>query len=314
MTDPTTKAIRGTGPRREQRRAACRDFLSKWRIDCWLKNHGDEVWGPEVLLPDKVLTKLAATASLQTKEDIRNEVEGWWLWETYSQEVLDGLKSIDTRFEETKAAKEAERLEQQRIEKDRRTAIAHAEKQRALEEKERKRNIREEEKRQKEEAKRQQREVKEKAKRQKEEAQLQKRAAKEEAKRQKEESKQREEEAKQQRKEAKRRREESFESEVGSQDQSNRREGKRQCVDRASFNPISSSFLAPDALTQCDPPNCPRPRPRPTRRVPPTVDGVENVLVSPQLTHPQPMPPSFPPVTGFYFSAGGMERAGLRPP
>ena len=84
----------------------------------WLENHTDEVWGPEILLPEKVLTKLVVTTSLQTKEDIRREVEGWWLWDRYSQEVLNGLKAIDLRFKAMKAAKVADCLEEQRIERD----------------------------------------------------------------------------------------------------------------------------------------------------------------------------------------------------
>ena len=113
LANPSTKAAEGMGPRRTEWRAACCDFLTEWHIERWLENHADEVWGPEILLPDKVLTKLAATASLQTKEDIRSEVEGWWLWDRYSQEVLNGLKAIDLRFEAIRAAKEADRLEEQ---------------------------------------------------------------------------------------------------------------------------------------------------------------------------------------------------------
>ena len=60
---------------------------------------------------------------LQTEEDISDKVEGWWLWERYSQEVLDGLKKIDTRFEAIKAENEAARQEKQQMERDLRTAI-----------------------------------------------------------------------------------------------------------------------------------------------------------------------------------------------
>jgi len=211
-TDLSAKATKGVGPRREERRATCRDFLAKWRVDRWLENHTDEVWGPEVLLPDKVLTKLAATASLQTKEDIRNEVEGWWLWERYSQEILDGLKAIDMRFEALKAKKEADRLEQQRIEKERRMALAHVEKQCALEEKERKRLLKEaaaqEEKRLKEEAKHRREELKWQKERQKEEVKRQRAELKRQKEEEKVEVRRQKEEAKCQREEEKRQREE----------------------------------------------------------------------------------------------------------
>ena len=203
--NPGTRGAKGTGPRRDEPRAACRDFLTKWRVDCWFKNHADEVWGPDLLLPDKVLTKLAATASLQTKEDIRSTIEGWWLWEIYSQEILDGLRLIDMRFEAIKARKEADRLEQQQIKRERRMAIAHAEQQRLLEEKERKRLLKEEEKRQKDEEKRRKDEEKRRKNEEKKEAKRQKDEAKEEAKRQREKVTQQKEAAK----EAKRQREEA---------------------------------------------------------------------------------------------------------
>ena len=306
-TNHSAKATKGTGPRREERRAACRDFLLKWRVDCWLKNHKDEVWGPEVLLSDKVLTKLAATASLQTKEDIRDEVEGWWFWERYAQEVLDGLKVIDARFEAVKATKEADRLEQQRVERERRAAIASTERQRLLEEKERKRVLKEaatqEVKRQKEEVKRQREEVKRQKEEQREETKRQREEAKrqrEEEKRQREEAKQQREEAKQQREATKRQRGEKVEAEAG-------RQHNHECVEhnkkrrRASYTPFApiSSTVVSAAPIQSDPPT--RPRPRPTRRAPP-VGSNKNLIPVSQPVSPHPVSPSFPPPTGFYSS------------
>ena len=301
-TDTGTTATKSMGPRREERRAACRDFLTEWRVECWLKNHKDEVWDEEILLPDKVLTKLAATASIQTKEDVRNEVDGWWLWETYSQEVLDGLKAIDARFEAIKAAKEADRLEQQRIEREQRIAVARAEKQRALAEKEEKRRLKEaaalEEKRRKEEAKRQ----KEELKRQKEEAKVEAKRRKAEAKRQREEEKakvrRQKEEAKSRREEAKRQREERLRGE----DESREHEEKRQRTSLTSFIPIPSSSSTSLSLspTQSDPSTRPRPRPRPRpiTHLPPAY-GIENISPTSQPVPPSPFS-TFPPSAGFY--------------
>jgi hypothetical protein len=303
-TDLSAKAIKGMGPRREERRAACRGFLEKWRVDRWLENHREEVWGPDILLPDKVLTKLAAAASLQTKEDIKNEVEGWWLWERYSQEVLDGLKAIDMRFEAAKVAKEADRLEQQRIERERRTAIVHAEKQRALKEKEMKRLLKEataqEEKRLKEAAKRRREELKREkekekaeAKRQREEVKRQKEEEKAEAKRLKEEAK-RQREAK-----VKRQREEGRTE--GDRDQPDKHEEKRRRTNHTSFIPIpsSSSTSIPTILEQSTLPTHSRPRPRPTKRLPPAHNH-ENVDPTSQSISSYPAFPVFPSFTEFY--------------
>lgn len=296
VTGPSTKAVSGAGPRRDEHRAACRDFLAKWRVDCWLENHNEEVWGPAILLPEKVLTKLAATASLRTKEDIRDEVEGWLFWERYSQHVLDGLREIDMRFEATKAAREADRLQQQQIERDRRLAIAQEQRQRVQEEKEEKRRLKEaaaqqersrkeEAKRHKEELKRQNEQRKAEARRQKEQLKRQKEEEKEEMKRQKDEKKRQREEAKRQREE---RRGESGE-----------REGKRQRTDLNSFIPAStSSPSSPPSFTpplatpvQPTPSTQPRqrPRPRPTKRPPPS-HNVENFDPAPPIDPPHPLP------------------------
>lgn len=280
--NPGTRGAKGTGPHRDERRAACRDFLTKWCVDCWFKNHADEVWGPDLLLPDKVLTKLAATASLQTKEDIRSTIEGWWLWEIYSQEILDGLRLIDMRFEAIKARKEADRLEQQQIERERRMAIAHAEQQRLLEEKERKRLLKEEEKRQKDEEKRRKDEEKRWKNEEKKEAKRQKDEAKEEAKRQREKVTQQKEaakEAKRQREEAAAKRKREEEEMAGARCQSGEHEAKRQRANSAPFTPTSSSST-PLPATPTQPIPTTRPRPRPTRRLPPangaTSNGTQN--------------------------------------
>ena len=266
LPHPSAKATKGAGPRRDERRAACCDFLARWRVDCWVKNHEDEVWGPEILLPDKVLTKLAATASLKTKEDVEGEVEGWWLWERYSQEVLDGLREIDERFEAIKVAKEADRLDQQRIEREQRAAVVLEEKKRALEEKERKRALKEavvqEEKRKKEEIRQQ-----------KEEAKRQKEAAREEAKRQREEAKQQREKVKRQREEVKQQREEARQQKRQRVDAEAPQFGncneKQQCLDDNSSTLISSSSTIPLAgLAQSS--STIRPLPRPTRRAQPS--------------------------------------------
>ena len=288
-----TKAANGAGQRRDEKRAACRDFLTKWRMDCWHENHSDQVWGPEVLLPDKVLTKLVATGSLRTKEDVRDEVEGWWLWERYSQEVLDGLQEIDMMFEAAKAAKDADRLEQLRIERERRLAIAQEERQHALEEKERKRrekeavaqeerNRKEEEKRQREELKRQKEQEKAEAKRQKEELKRQREEEKAEAKRQREESKRQREELKRQREEAKlqreelkHQREEAKHQREKEQDELGNRDAKRQRTDHSLSTPISPPSTSPPT-TPSQSMRSTRPRPRPTKRPPPNRD-IENL-------------------------------------
>lgn len=240
---------------------------------------------------------------MQTKEDIRDEVEGWWLWERYAQEVLDGLKVIDARFEAVKATKEADRLEQQWIERERQAAIASTERQRVLEEKERKRVLKEaaaqEAKCQKEEAKRRREEVKQQKEEQREEAKRQR----EEAKRQREEVKQQKEEAKWQREEAKRQREgERAEAEAGRQRslECDEHDKKRRRTNRTSFIPTSSTMLSA-APVQSDPPI--HPRPHPTRRPPPARNN-ENLIPVSQPIAPyassHPSLPLFPTLTGFF--------------
>ena len=108
--DPTQP--RRLGPRRAQRLADCRNFLTEWRQDCWEKNYHDHLWGPSIILPDHLITKFASSAWVKSVEDVRREL-GDWMWiDEYSGEVLEGLGAVDRKYEEVRQAKERERQRQ----------------------------------------------------------------------------------------------------------------------------------------------------------------------------------------------------------
>ena len=108
--DPSNPAPpRKPGPRRAQRLADCRDFLTKWRHRCWKKNHRDHLWGPTIVLPDHLITKFASSAWVKSVEDVHREFGGWMWIDEYSGEVLKGLEAIDRKYEEARQADEAEK-------------------------------------------------------------------------------------------------------------------------------------------------------------------------------------------------------------
>lgn len=140
--DPTQP--KKPGPRRGQRLADCREFLTGWRHKCWKRNYCDHIWGPSIVLPDKLITKFASSAWVKSIEDVCREL-GAWMWvDEYSQEVLEGLEEIDQRYEEVRQKKEEEKQrekaeqqaeyvrkkEEQRVERERKKAEQQVESER----------------------------------------------------------------------------------------------------------------------------------------------------------------------------------------
>ena len=161
--DPTQP--KKPGPRRAQRLADCRKFLTEWRYDCWLRNHHEIFWGPTVILPDNLLTKFASSAWVKNVEDVRREL-GSWMWiDEYSGEVLEGLEAIDRKYEEARQVKEAEKQQQKaekQVERERKREEARRQ---AEERKERTKKKKAEEKERKQEEKAREREEKKRQKR-----------------------------------------------------------------------------------------------------------------------------------------------------
>ena len=66
-----------TGRRCEDRLQCCRDAINEWRSRTWLEKDSNCAWGPSMLLPNTVLTKLATRSHILTVEDIKKELPDW---------------------------------------------------------------------------------------------------------------------------------------------------------------------------------------------------------------------------------------------
>lgn len=89
------KKNQGLGNRRGDRLKRCRHALECWRTETWERDFGACVWGPDVLMPDKVLRKLALHTRIRTLEDIKTEIPDWDFCEEYGADVLDALQVED---------------------------------------------------------------------------------------------------------------------------------------------------------------------------------------------------------------------------
>jgi hypothetical protein len=97
------------GPRRQERLESARKALSNWCLTLWNAAYSHCVWGPEVLLPDTVLTKLASRARIKTISDIKNEVPEWPWADEYGDIVLKLLEAIDSAWHEENERKKVEK-------------------------------------------------------------------------------------------------------------------------------------------------------------------------------------------------------------
>ncbi|EMD39694.1 hypothetical protein CERSUDRAFT_121909 [Gelatoporia subvermispora B] len=87
------------GQRQAEHLAACCAALSEWADRTWDDNYSYCIWGPEVLLPDKVCVKLATLGRIQTVEDFRNEIPEWGFADKWGVEVLALLGRIDQEWD-----------------------------------------------------------------------------------------------------------------------------------------------------------------------------------------------------------------------
>lgn len=88
------------GPRRTERLTNCRNAIIKWRSHTWLENYSDCAWGPNVLLPDAVVTKLATRSHISTVEEMKEEVPDWDFVDTYGSIVLEIIQEADGLWKE----------------------------------------------------------------------------------------------------------------------------------------------------------------------------------------------------------------------
>ena len=87
--------ITGEGPHCGNRLKAYRTALRAWRIEVWTRDFRRSRLIPEVILPDKMLSKLAMQARLKTRDLIKEALPGWALADRYREDALKVLEPID---------------------------------------------------------------------------------------------------------------------------------------------------------------------------------------------------------------------------
>jgi hypothetical protein len=92
------------GPRRAERLQICRKAITEWRSRTWLEKYGDCAWGPNVLLPEAILTQLATRSHISTVEEIKKEFPDWDFADDYGSVVLKLIRDADAIWMEKHAA------------------------------------------------------------------------------------------------------------------------------------------------------------------------------------------------------------------
>ena len=91
------------GQRRGERLQSLRSAINEWRSLTWTQNYGDCAWGPNTLLPDAVVTKLAARAHISTLDDIKNDIPEWDFVDDYGSTLLELIQKTDDIWKENHA-------------------------------------------------------------------------------------------------------------------------------------------------------------------------------------------------------------------
>ena len=90
-------------PRRTKRLQRCRNAINQWRRATWLENYINCAWGPNILVPDAIVTKLAARSHILTVEDIKKEIPEWELVDDHGPAVLDVIQKTDEVWKQDRA-------------------------------------------------------------------------------------------------------------------------------------------------------------------------------------------------------------------
>ena len=125
--------------RSEDHLQGARELLEAWRLETWRKLYRHCPWGIQALLPDTILTALAAKACLQSLENLISI--GWSPThvQKHGAELIDILKNYDDLFKSIKDDEIKARAEKKKQE----TAAKQEEKRnKAKEERARQREIR----------------------------------------------------------------------------------------------------------------------------------------------------------------------------
>ncbi|EMD36366.1 hypothetical protein CERSUDRAFT_95684 [Gelatoporia subvermispora B] len=120
------------GQRRGNHLTACHTALGQWVKTCWKQNYLYCIWGPNILLPDKVLTKLASLARIQTLDDLKQEIPEWAFSDKWGADVLRLLAKIDDDEKQEKERVLAAKKSAKKEESERKKALRTEERREEL--------------------------------------------------------------------------------------------------------------------------------------------------------------------------------------
>lgn len=73
--------------------------LSKWRDECWRANYRRCAWGPEGLMTDKILNKLARSRRIVDEKTLSEGLPEWSFASIHGADVLKHIKSAEAEWE-----------------------------------------------------------------------------------------------------------------------------------------------------------------------------------------------------------------------
>jgi hypothetical protein len=129
---PSVPLLPPRSERRGERRQDCREALECWRDETYEQQYATSRYGPAGVLPDTMLTELAANKSLRTTDHLAASpvLKGWRHVQKHGPEVLAILAEQDHRVEERKRRI----AEQAELQRQREKELREAAKLRAREE------------------------------------------------------------------------------------------------------------------------------------------------------------------------------------
>ncbi|KIJ62764.1 hypothetical protein HYDPIDRAFT_93350, partial [Hydnomerulius pinastri MD-312] len=114
---PLSESADSGGPatRRDEPLKVAKQRLREWRYETWMEKYSQVPYGPEGLLPDNVIDRIASNARIRNVDDFKSS--GWLAGraERHGEDILKLLKELDREVQAEKdaekAAKEAEKVQ-----------------------------------------------------------------------------------------------------------------------------------------------------------------------------------------------------------
>ncbi|KAH7917207.1 hypothetical protein BV22DRAFT_1026823, partial [Leucogyrophana mollusca] len=105
----------GPATRRDEYLKGARTLLENWRYNTWMETYSHVPYGPEGLLPDLIINKIAYSTRLRSVEDLIGI--GWSpsRAQRHGLEVVGMLEEYDRKHQRTRAAEQAQKAEAKRL-------------------------------------------------------------------------------------------------------------------------------------------------------------------------------------------------------